>query len=259
MPTVLLTGANRGIGLGFAKVYLDAGWRVISAVRDPDGATDLKDLGANYDDRLSIHPMDLSDLGSIDALASELKGTAIDVLLGNGAKTDNPLDEFGSTNYDAWLDAFRVNCMGQMKLAEAFVDHVEASDHKKMYFVSSRIGAKPPAGMVLFRSSKSALNQVVMQLSLILGPRGISVACGHPGFVKSKSTLGMGVFESEESAGYLKKIIDGLTVETAGQFYEPDGSTLPIVTRQMNPQAFGAKAPDAWDDQAKKREEGPGA
>ena len=67
------------------------------------------------------------------------------------------------------------------------------------------------------------------------------------------------MFESEESASYLKKIIDGLTVETAGQFYEPDGSTLPIVTRQMNPEAFGAKAPDAWDDQAKKREEGPEA
>lgn len=255
MPTVLLTGANRGIGLGFTKAYLGDGWRVLAAVRDPDGADDLKALGENYDGLLSVHRLDLADFGSIDALANELKDVPIDVLLGNAAKTNNPMGEFGETDYDAWMEAFKVNCMAQMKLAEAFIDNIEAGDHKKMYFVSSRIGAKPPAGLVLFRSSKSAMNQVVMQLSLMLGPRGISVACGHPGFVKSKSTLSMGVFEPEESAGYLKKIIDNLTVETAGQFFEPDGSTLPIVTRQMNPQAFGAKDPNDWDKQADKRGE----
>ena len=254
-PTVLITGANRGIGFGFAKVYLEDGWRVIAAVRDPDGAADLKTLGADHDDRLSIHAMDLADFETIEALAEEIRGTPIDVLLGNAAKTNNPMDEFGETDYDAWIDAFKINCMAQMKLAEAFVEHVEASNQKKMYFVSSRIGAKPPPGLVLFRSSKSALNQVVIQLSLMLGPRGIAVACGHPGFVKSKSTLSMGVFEAEESAGYLKKIIDDLTVETSGQFFEPDGSTIPIVTRQMNPQAFGAKDPNDWEEQAKKREE----
>lgn len=253
MPTVLLTGANRGLGLGFAKVYMDAGWHVHAAVRNPVGSTDLLALGSNYDGLLSIHALDLADFASIDALGQSLAGEPIDVLLGNAAKTLNPMDGFGETNYDAWVDAFRVNCMAQMRLAEVLIDNVEASDQKKMYFVSSRIGAKPPAGMVLFRSSKSALNQVVMQLALTLGPRGIAVACGHPGFVKSESTEGLGVFEPEESAGYLKKIIDDLTVETAGQFFEPDGSTLPIITRQMNPQAFGAKAPDSWDEQAKAR------
>ena len=252
-PTVLITGANRGLGLGFARVYLEDGWRVIAAVRDPDGADDLKTLGNNHDDRLSIYAMDLADFESIETLAEELHGTPIDLLLANAARTANPMGNFGETDYDAWFDAFKVNCMAQMKLAEAFVAHVEAGDQKKMYFVSSRIGAQPPAGLVLFRSSKSALNQVVMQLSLMLGPRGIAVACGHPGFVKSKSTMSMGVFEPEESAGYLKKIIDGLTVEIAGQFFEPDGSTLPIVTRQMNPKAFGAKDPGDWDKQAEKR------
>ena len=255
MPTVLLTGANRGIGFGFSKVYMDAGWRVLAAVRDPDGADDLKALGEKYDNLLSLHRLDLSDFATIDALGDALKGAPIDVLLGNAAKTNNPMGEFGETDYEAWFDAFKVNCMGQMKLAETLIGNIEAGDHRKMYFVSSRIGAKPPAGLVLFRSSKSALNQVVMQLHLMLGPRGIAVACGHPGFVKSKSTMAMGVFEAEESAGYLKKIIDNLTVETAGQFFEPDGSTIPIVTRQMNPQAFGAKDPSTWDEQIKKREE----
>ena len=252
-PTVLLTGANSGLGLGFAKVYLEAGWCVLAAVRDPDGAAALKALGAHSVGRLSIYPLDLSDFSTIEALATAFKGTAIDVLLGNAAKSNNPKEEFGETDYDAWGEAFKVNCMGQMKLAEALIGNIEAGDHKKMFFISSRIGAKPPAGMVLYRSSKSALNQVVLQLSLMLGPRGIAVACAHPGFVKSEATLGMGVLEPEESAGHLKKIIDALTVETAGQFFEPDGSTLPIVTRQMNPNAFGAKDPADWDKHAQIR------
>lgn len=256
MPTIFITGANRGLGLGFSKVYMDAGWHVHAAVRNPGGAVDLLALGSKYDNLLSLHTLDLANFKSIEALGPALNGQPIDVLLGNAAKTNNPLCEFGETDYDAWMEAFRVNCMAQMRLAEVLVGNVEAGDHKKMYFVSSRIGAKPPGGMTMFRSSKSALNQVVMQLSLLLGPRGIAVACGHPGFVKSKSTVGMGVFEPEESAGHLKQIIDNLTLETAGQFFEPDGSTLPIVTRQMNPHAFGAKDPGEWEKQDKARKEG---
>ena len=251
MPTVLLTGANRGLGLGFAEVYLDAGWTVLGAVRNPDGAEELRALAAGREAQLELYPVDLSDLSSIDRLGGSIGDRPIDLLLGNAAKTNNPRCGVGDTDYDAWMDAFRVNTMAQMKLAETFVDNVAASTTKKMYFVSSRIGAEPLPGLILFRTTKSALNQVVMQLSLLLRDRGIIVACGHPGFVKARSTAGMGVFEAVESAGYLKKIIDELTLEGAGQFYEPDGSTLPIVTRQMNPGAFGAKPPDAWSDQQK--------
>jgi len=251
MPTVLLTGANRGLGLGFAQVYLDAGWHVLAAVRRPVAADDLRALGAGREDRLTLLLVDLSDLKSIEALGLAVGDQPIDLLLGNAAKTDNPRCGLGDTDYDAWMETFRVNTMAQMKLAETFVDNVAASQTKKMYFISSRIGAEPLPGLILFRSSKSALNQVVMQLSLLLEERGIIVACGHPGFVKARSTANMGVFEAAESAGYLKHIIDGLTLEGSGKFYEPDGSTLPIVTRQTNPNAFGAKPPSAWDDQQK--------
>lgn len=251
MPTVLITGANRGLGFGFVSLYLREGWDVIAAVRDPAGAADLHDLAKQHPGKLAVEKCDLADFTTIEALGGKLKGKSIDVLLGNGAKTNNPAATVGDTNYEAWMEAFKVNTMAQMKLAETFVENVAASAQKKMFFLSSRIGANPPAGMILFRSSKSALNQVVMQLSLLLKPRGIAVACAHPGFVKTKSTADMGVFTVDESAAHLKKIIDNLTVDTGGQFFEPDGSTLPIVTRQMNPGAFGAKAPDAWKDQQK--------
>ncbi|MSO97498.1 MAG: SDR family NAD(P)-dependent oxidoreductase [Rhodospirillaceae bacterium] len=251
MPTVLITGANRGLGFGFASLYLREGWEVIAPVRDPANATDLQALAKAHPGKLSIETCDLANFATIDALGAKLKGKPIDLLLGNAAKTNNPASTIGDTNYEAWMEAFKINTMAQMKLAETFVENVAASAQKKMFFLSSRIGSKPPAGMILFRSSKSALNQVVMQLSLLLKPRGIAVACAHPGFVKTKSTADMGVFTVDESAAHLKKIIDNLTVETGGQFFEPDGSTLPIVTRQMNPAAFGAKAPDAWDAQKK--------
>lgn len=251
MPTALITGANRGLGFGFVELFLREGWEVIAVARDPIHAPELQAVAKNNAGKLSIESCDLANFATIDALGAKLKGKPIDLLLGNGAKTNNPASTVGDTNYDAWMEAFKVNTMAQMKLAETFVENVAASAHKKMFFLSSRIGANPPAGMILFRSSKSALNQVVMQLSLMLKPRGIAVACAHPGFVKTKSTADMGVFTAEESATHLKKVIDQLTVDNAGQFFEPDGSTLPIVTRQTNPAAFGGKAPDAWNAQQK--------
>ena len=251
MPTVFITGANRGLGFGFVELFLRQGWDVIAVARDPAGATERQALAKSKAGKLSIDQCELADFATIDALGAKLKGKPIDVLLGNGAKTDNPAATVGDTNYDAWMEAFKINTMAQMKLAETFVENVAASAQKKMFFLSSRIGANPPAGMILFRSSKSALNQVVMQLSLLLKPSGIAVACAHPGFVKTKSTADMGVFTVDESAAHLKKIIDNLSLENTGQFFEPDGSTLPIVTRQTNPTAFGAKAPDAWNEQQK--------
>lgn len=251
MPTVLITGANRGLGFGFVELFLREGWDVVAAVRDPAGATELQAVAKTHVGKLSIEKCDLADFSTIDVLGAKLKGKPIDLLLGNGAKTNNPASTVGDTNYEAWMEAFKVNTMAQMKLAETFVENVAAGAHKKMFFLSSRIGANPPAGMILFRSSKSALNQVVMQLSLLLKSRGIAVACAHPGFVKTKSTADMGVFTVDESAAHLKKIIDNLSLDNAGQFFEPDGSTLPIVTRQTNPAAFGGKAPDAWKEQQK--------
>ncbi|MBM3515220.1 MAG: SDR family NAD(P)-dependent oxidoreductase [Alphaproteobacteria bacterium] len=251
MPTALITGANRGIGFGLARAFLADGWEFIAAVRDPANAGDVRALATGHPGKVSIEKCDLADFTTIDALGAKLKGRAIDLLLGNAAKTDNPANTIGNTDYDAWIDAFRINCMAQYKLAEVLAENVAISAQKKMFFISSRIGAKPPPGMVFFRSSKSALNQVVFQLSLMLKDRGITVACAHPGFVKTISTANMGVFTIDESAGYLKKIIDRLTMDVSGSFFEPDGSTLPIITRQMNPAAFGAKAPDAWAEQKK--------
>lgn len=183
MPTALITGAARGLGLGLLGRYLDAGWNVIAAVRDA-GTDTLAALRARHTFRLVVEHLDLADFESIGACARRVGGRPIDALIGNAAATHVSDRGFGQTDYDDWAAVMRVNTFAQLRLAEAFVEHVARSQRRVMYFVSSRVGAKPiPGMMIAYRSSKSALNQVVYQLALQLHARGICVACGHPGFV----------------------------------------------------------------------------
>src|SRR5262249_293282 len=134
MPTVLITGANRGLGLEFTRQYAADGWQVIAATRNPAEAVELNEIAGKGS--VIVHPLDVSDFGTIDALASRLKGTAIDVLLNNagviGPRTfENDLGQsFGHMNYAVWADVLRVNTMAPLKMAEAFVEHVAASTQK---------------------------------------------------------------------------------------------------------------------------------
>lgn len=239
MPAALITGAARGLGLGLAGRCLDAGWDVIAAVRDPEAAA-LAALRARHGSRLSIEHLDLTDFDSIDACARRAGDRAIDVLIGNAAATAVSDRGFGQTDYDDWAAMMRVNTFAQLRLAEAFVGQVARSQRRVMYFVSSRVGTEPVPGMIAYRSSKSALNQVVFQLALQLRARGVCVACGHPGFVQTDATRGQGTFTVEQSAGRLFALIDRLQLADSGKFFEPDGSELSIVTRQTNPRAVGS-------------------
>ena len=239
MPTALITGAARGLGLGLARRFLDAGWNVIAAVRDTGAAT-LVALRSGHEDQLSVVHFDLSDFDSIDACARSIGERPVDVLIGNAAATSVSDRGFGQTDYDDWAAMMRVNTFAQLRLAEAFADHVARSQRRVMYFVSSRVGSEPVPGLIAYRSSKSALNQVVLQLALLLRARGVCVACGHPGFVQTDATHGHGTFTVEESAGWLFALIDRLQLADSGKFFEPDGSELPLVTRQTNPRAVGS-------------------
>lgn len=239
MPTVLITGAARGLGLGLARSFLRKGWGVIAAVRNPDAAP-LTALRARHPTLLAIEYADLLDFDSIEACAGRLRGRPIDVLLGNAATTTSPAGGFGHTDYAAWAKLMHVNTFAQLKLAEAFVDHVASSDRRAMFFVSSRVGPSPTPGLIPYRTSKSALNQVVFQLALLLRDRGVCVACGHPGFVRTDATGQKGVFTVEQSADRLFVLIDRLELADTGKFFEPDGSELPIVTRQTKPATAGS-------------------
>lgn len=237
MPTALVTGANRGLGLAFVEALTMGGWRVFGTAREPQAASEL----AAVLPPARILPLDVGEAESIAALKKTLGATPLDLMLNNGALTVTPPDEFGSCDYAFWERAFRINTIGPMRMAEALVENVAASEKKIMFFISSRMGAAPKPGTIGYRATKSALNQVVLQIALATRAHGIIAACAHPGYVATRPTGYKGAFTPAESAAALLAVIERLRPEDSGSFFDPDGSTLPIVTRQTNANAFGAK------------------
>ena len=155
MATILITGANRGIGLEFVRQYRAQGDRVLAVVRDSGEATEAKALGAD------IHPLDLRDVAGITALAETLSGEAIDVLIANAGIYEGRDVTLDQTDPAWWLDAFRINAMAPLLLARAFLPHVRRGTQRKLVAISSRFASmsynKVP-GHYAYRTSKAALN-----------------------------------------------------------------------------------------------------
>ncbi len=234
---VLITGASRGVGAALAVRFAEAGWQVDATCRDPAAADELEALIAALADpaaraRVRLRALDVADPDAILALASQLAGQPIDVLLLNAAATGGDVGTFGATDYAAWDRYHRVNSQAPMRMAEAFVEHVAASRRRVIFAISSRVGPAPTFGYVGYRASKSALNQVIFQLSLALAPRGICCAAAHPGYVATRATGYRGAMTPAQSAAALFAVVDGLDMKGSGRFYDPDGSVLPLVTQQ---------------------------
>jgi len=160
MPTTLITGANRGLGLEFARQYLADGWHVYAACRDPASASELHRPADENHDTLRILAMDVTEPGSIDAAATELDGQAIDLLLNNSGIIGPRGQTIGNIDYDAWKEVLDVNALGPMRVSEAFIEHVARSDRKLIVTLTSGMGSiadNTSGGSILYRSSKSAV------------------------------------------------------------------------------------------------------
>ncbi len=226
MPTILITGANGGLGLEFTRQYAADGWRVIACVRDPAKASALKALGGSVE----IRTLDVADFAAIDALAADLKGTAIDVLLLNAGlnpQLDAPLAE--EADYDAWSDVFRVNTMAPLRMAVAFRDHVAASTRKIVAAISSggATVSQAKGGNYVYRSSKAALNQCMKGLSKEYAGRGLTIVMLAPGWVRTRMGGPKATFSPEESVTKVRTVIAGLSAEDSGRFINNDGSDCP--------------------------------
>lgn len=233
MPKLLITGANRGLGLNLARAYAADGWDILACCRQPDKANALADLAAGAKGRVTLHAVDVADLGSIEALARELKGEAVDVLLNNAGIMDGPagwMGEFQQTDYDDWDRVFAVNVRGLMKMNECFVGHVDAGRQKKIIAMSSLLGsiASNAVGQrYAYRASKAAVNAIMKSLSIDLKDRGITVVPLHPGWVKTDMGGAAAPVEIDASIAGLKTVIDGLTLADTGRFLSFDGTELP--------------------------------
>jgi NAD(P)-dependent dehydrogenase (short-subunit alcohol dehydrogenase family) len=224
MPTVLVTGANRGIGLEFVRQYAAEGWRVHAACRDPGKAAELKGIKGD----VRLHALDVTDDKQIAALAKSLVGEPIDILV-NNAGVRGLGDSFGSTEVAGWLETLRVNAIAPIRVSEGLISNLERGQRKLIVNITSRLGSiaeNSSGGSYAYRSSKAALNMAAKSMSVDLRGRGITVVVFHPGWVQTDmGGSGAPVTPTESVSGMRAKIAT-LTAADSGSFFNYNGQPI---------------------------------
>jgi NAD(P)-dependent dehydrogenase (short-subunit alcohol dehydrogenase family) len=232
-PTVLITGANRGIGLEFARRYGERGYRVIATCRSPATADDLNAV-AKANPAVTVDALDVLDHAGVDALSARLADQPIDILLNNagiGGGMENQL--FGKLNYETFYEVMAVNAVGPIKVCEAFLKQVQASGQKKMITVSSSqgsIGSVDQPRLYWYRASKAAVNMLMANLALQVKGRGIVVGLVTPGATDTDFMKGLPkkmLRPVADAVTDMLREIDGLDLARTGSFLDTRGAILP--------------------------------
>jgi NAD(P)-dependent dehydrogenase (short-subunit alcohol dehydrogenase family) len=237
-PTVLITGASRGIGYELARQYAADGWGVIATCRNPATATELQALAAANPNVL-IEPLDVTDFDQMDELAAKYAGVPIDVLINNaGILGGNDRQKFGTFDYTAFDEIMAVNVVGPIRMVELFVDNVALSEQKKIMNISSLVGSIQMTfpGQNFYRASKAALNMSMRTIAKELkgsqepGRKEIIVGLIHPGVVATDfaKNVPIPMISPEESAAAVIEVIAGYTDRRqSGDFMSYTGKELP--------------------------------
>ena len=234
VPTVLITGSSRGIGLEFTRQYARRGWTVIATCRNPDKALELQKIAQDYPN-VTIDQLDVTDHDMIDALADKYSGTPIDILLNNAGINPSPADPMlGSIDYDLFRTILETNTIGPMKMSEAFMDNVRASEQKKIMTLSSGMGSienSPRFRGVTgpYRVSKAGVNMAMRVVYGSVGRRGVIVGILDPGLVDTDQakTVPLDKLPPEVSVAAMIEVIDGFDIENSGSFIQYDGEVVP--------------------------------
>ena len=225
MPSLLVTGANRGVGFQLARHFAVEGWSVIATCRDPGSAHELTSMGGDVE----VMTLDVNSSKSVLSLKSQLGDRPIDRLI-NNAGVYGPRTDFGDTDYDEWLNVLNTNTLGPMRMIEAFCDNVAASELKQIFNLSSKMGSMASTTVsngVIYRSSKAALNMVCRSSAAALADRGVTVVNFHPGWVQTDMGGPQADFTPEESRDMLVKTFANMGPENSGLLYQPDGDLIP--------------------------------
>jgi NAD(P)-dependent dehydrogenase (short-subunit alcohol dehydrogenase family) len=224
MTTVLITGANRGIGLEFVRQYAADGADVIACCRTPARAEALKALADQHPGKVRLLALDVGDAAQIERLKGELAGQPIDILI-NNAGVYGPSD----VDPEAWLETFRVNAIAPMLIARALHDNLRRGREKKLVAITSQLGstANNGGGMVAYRSSKAALNNAMRGLSRDWAGEGITVGIFHPGWVKTDMGGANAPVTPAQSVTGLRRRIAELGRANSGAYRDYAGAELP--------------------------------
>jgi len=229
METVLVTGANRGIGLGFVKYYLDRGDRVIGTYRDTQSSTELIQMTKDYD-RLESLALDVSSEGSLVDFRNQLGNRPIDIFINNAGVYGPRNSTFDNVDEKNWVPVLQVNAIAPLILTQLIIENLRQSSVKKLVYITSKMGSiddNKGGGSYVYRSSKAALNAVVKSISVDLADEGMRVALLHPGWVRTDMGGPNGLIDTKTSVTGMTKVIDGLEQTSSGGFYNYDGAEIP--------------------------------
>ncbi|MCX4028609.1 SDR family oxidoreductase [Endozoicomonas sp. SM1973] len=227
--TVLITGANRGLGLEAVKQYSEAGWQVIATCRAPDSAIELNQL-AKASQSVSVYQLDMNDLKSMTLLAQQLDQQAVDLLWCNAGVYGPKGVGLGEITADVWMDTLKVNTVAPLLLVQQFLPHIRRSQQKTIALMTSKMGSmgdNTSGGSYIYRSSKAGLNAVGKSLAEDLHSESIKVVLLHPGWVKTDMGGPSGLIDVTTSIKGLRQVVELLTLENSGSFYAYDGQEIP--------------------------------
>ena len=220
---VLVTGANRGLGLEFVKQLQGMGYEVIGTARNPDKATDLKATGAR------VEQLDVADQASVASLATRLMGVPVDILINNAGMLNRADSTLDTLDFEVMERSFQVNSLGPLRVSQALLPNLKAGERKTIVSITSRLGSieLSTGGLYSYRTSKTALNQINKIISTELAPQGFTCVVMHPGWVRTDMGGANATLAKAESISSMLKVIEHLTIESTGKFFNYDGEELP--------------------------------
>ncbi len=222
-PTVVITGANRGLGLEFARQFSAAGFEVIGTARRPDEADDLRSLGVR------IEQLDVTDARSVEQFAAAIGDHPVDILVNNAGIGGRVLS-IEDLDAERVRRIFEVNCLGPMRVTQAMLPALRAGDRKLIVNITSLLGSierNTRGGYYGYRESKAALNMFTRSLAVELDPEGFTCIVMNPGWVRTGLGGPGARLSPAESIGAMITVIDGLKPADSGAFFSHDGERVP--------------------------------
>ncbi len=227
--TVLITGCGRGLGLEFAYQFARDGWRVHACCRDLVHAEDLLALEARFPEQVDLHTLDVTKDGQLKALDRALGDETLDLLINNAGYYGPKGVAFGNIERDLWRQVLEINTLSPLMLAQTLYPRVAGSRMRTLAFLSSKVGSisdNTSGAGYYYRSSKTALNQVVKSLSIDLEGAGVKVVALHPGWVQTDMGGPNALITAEESVRGLRDVLENLQPDQSGTFLDYQGKLI---------------------------------
>ena len=229
MATILVTGANRGLGIEFVEQYLNEGNDVIATYRNENSSMDLIEMG-NERSNLKLLQLDVSSKKSLYSFAKNLGNSPIDIFINNAGVYCPRNSSFGNVDDENWIPAIKVNTIAPILMTQLIIKNIRSGADKKLIYITSKMGSiddNKGGGAYVYRSSKTALNSVVKSLAVDLENEGMTVALIHPGWVKTDMGGPNALIDKETSVRGMTEVISNLDISSTGNFYNYDGSIIP--------------------------------